>query len=214
MTPLESKSINFLLADDHSLIRQGVVFIIEEMELDCEIYQASNLHQTLEFINKFSIDIAIIDANFPDGNSLNVLPEIKKISPDTKILIFTGIDEGPQSLKYLTAGANGFLSKMNDEEEIKNAILKMVNSGAYISPITQALLIDSIRNPAVSNPLLLLTERELQIAKMYAEGQGNLEIANSLDVKQNTVSTLKKRIFDKLEIENIVELIELIKDHQ
>ena len=214
MTPLESKSINFLLADDHSLIRQGVVFIIEEMELDCEIYQASNLHQTLEFINKFPIDIAIIDANFPDGNSLNVLPEIKKISPDTKILIFTGIDEGPQSLKYLTAGANGFLSKMNDEEEIKNAILKMVNSGAYISPITQAILIDSIRNPAVSNPLLLLTERELQIAKMYAEGQGNLEIANSLDVKQNTVSTLKKRIFDKLEIENIVELIELIKDHQ
>ena len=214
MTPLESKSINFLLADDHSLIRQGVVFIIEEMELDCEIYQASNLHQTLEFINKFPIDIAIIDANFPDGNSLNVLPEIKKISPDTKILIFTGIDEGPQSLKYLTAGANGFLSKMNDEEEIKNAILKMVNSGAYISPITQALLLDSIRNPAVSNPLLLLTERELQIAKMYAEGQGNLEIANSLDIKQNTVSTLKKRIFDKLEIENIVELIELIKDHQ
>ena len=214
MKPLESKSINFLLADDHSLIRQGVVFIIEEMELDCEIYQASNLHQTLEFINKFPIDIAIIDANFPDGNSLNVLPEIKKISPDTKILIFTGFDEGPQSLKYLTAGANGFLSKMNDEEEIKNAILKMVNSGAYISPITQALLIDSIRNPAVSNPLLLLTERELQIAKMYAEGQGNLEIANSLDVKQNTVSTLKKRIFDKLEIENIVELIELIKDHQ
>lgn len=214
MTPLESKSINFLLADDHSLIRQGVVFIIEEMELDCEIYQASNLHQTLEFINTFPIDIAIIDANFPDGNSLNVLPEIKKISPDTKILILTGIDEGPQSLKYLTAGANGFLSKMNDEEEIKNAILKMVNSGAYISPITQALLIDSIRNPAVSNPLLLLTERELQIAKMYAEGQGNLEIANSLDIKQNTVSTLKKRIFDKLEIENIVELIELIKDHQ
>ena len=214
MTPLESKSINFLLADDHSLIRQGVVFIIEEMELDCEIYQASNLHQTLEFINKFPIDIAIIDANFPDGNSLNVLPEIKKISPDTKILIFTGIDEGPQSLKYLTAGANGFLSKMNDEEEIKDAILKMVNSGAYISPITQALLIDSIRNPAVSNPLLLLTERELQIAKMYAEGQGNLEIANCLDIKQNTVSTLKKRIFDKLEIENIVELIELIKDHQ
>ena len=214
MTPLESKSINFLLADDHSLIRQGVVFVIEEMELDCEIYQASNLHQTLELINKFPIDIAIIDANFPDGNSLNVLPEIKKISPDTKILVFTGIDEGPQSLKYLTAGANGFLSKMNDEEEIKNAILKMVNSGAYISPITQALLIDSIRNPAVSNPLLLLTERELQIAKMYAEGQGNLEIANSLDIKQNTVSTLKKRIFDKLEIENIVELIELIKDHQ
>ncbi|SIS97483.1 two component transcriptional regulator, LuxR family [Kaistella chaponensis] len=214
MNHLESKTINLLLADDHSLIRQGIVFLLEEITTDCKIYHASNLQQTLESIKQHAIDIAIIDAHFPDGNSLSILPEIKKIRPATKILIFTGVDENTQSLKFISAGANGFLSKMNDEEEIKNAILKMVNSGAYISPITQALLIDSIRNPAVSNPLLLLTERELQIAKMYAEGQGNLEIANSLDVKQNTVSTLKKRIFDKLEIENIVGLIELIKDHQ
>lgn len=213
MNPIESKTINFLLADDHSLIRQGVVFIIEEMALDCEIYQTSNLQQTLDVIRQYSIDIAIIDAHFPDGNSLTILPEIKKISPETKILIFSGIDETTQSLKYISAGVNGFLSKMNDEEEIKNALLKILNTGEYISPNTQALLIDSLRNPTVANPMLLLTERELQVAKMYAEGYGNLEIAIRLDVKQNTVSTFKKRIFDKLKIENMVELIELVKDH-
>lgn len=213
MNPIESKSINFLLADDHSLIRQGIVFLIEEMTLDCEIYHASNLQQTLESIRQYPIDMAIIDAYFPDGNSLAILHEIKKIRPETKILIFTGIDESSQSLKFISAGANGFLSKMSDEEEIKKALQKMMDDGEYISPTTQALLIDSIRNPTIVNPVLLLTERELQIAKMYAEGIGNLEIANSLDIKQNTVSTLKKRIFDKLKIENIVELIALIKDH-
>ncbi|WP_379970043.1 helix-turn-helix transcriptional regulator [Epilithonimonas sp. UC225_85] len=72
---------------------------------------------------------------------------------------------------------------------------------------------NSLRNPLLLNPLKSLTDRELEIAKMYADGLGNLEIANILDVKQNTVSTIKKRIFDKLKIENFVELIELIKDH-
>ena len=90
----------------------------------------------------------------------------------------------------------------------------MVQNGEYISSTVQGLLLNSMRNPQLVNPLQSLTEREMEIAKMYAEGLGNLEIANQLDVKQNTVSTLKKRIFDKLKIENIVELIELMKEHQ
>ena len=208
----QSKSLNFLLADDHSLIRQGIVFIIEEMNLECEIFHASSLQQTLDMLRKYSINIAIIDAHFPDGNSLSVIPEIKRISPESKILIFTGIDESTEALKFISAGANGFLSKMSDEDEIKNAMQKMLLRGEYISATTQGLLIESIRNPVSANPLFLLTERELQIAKMYAEGHGNLEIAIRLNLKQNTVSTFKKRIFGKLKIENIVELIELLKN--
>ena len=73
---------------------------------------------------------------------------------------------------------------------------------------------NSIRNRNLINPLFSLTDRELEIAKMYAEGLGNLEIANNPDIKQNTVSTIKKRIFDKLKIENIVDLIKIITDHQ
>lgn len=207
------KKTIYLLADDHSLIRQGIVFLIEDLGLDCEILQASNLQQVLDFVKEYTIDIAIIDAHFPDGNSLTILPEIKKINPEIKILIFTGVDENSQSLKFINAGANGFLSKLSDEEIIKQAIFKMHNEGEYISQATQALLMNSLRDPNLINPLFSLSERELQIAKMYAEGFGNLEIANNLNIKQNTVSTIKKRIFDKLNIENIVELIELVKDH-
>lgn len=211
---LDNKITHFLLADDHSLIRQGVVFLLEDFEMDFEIVQASNLQQLLESVKEHPIDIAVIDAHFPDGNSLSILPELKKIRPEMKILIFTGIDESIHSLRYLNAGANGFLSKMNEEEEIEQAIRKMLDYGEYISPETQALLMNSMKNPNLVNPLFALTERELQIAEMYANGLGNLEIANELEVKQNTVSTIKRRIFDKLEIDNIVELIELIKNSQ
>lgn len=213
MSEINSESINVLLADDHSLIRQGIVFLLEDMDWECEIFHASNLQQLMNSIQEHPIDIAIIDAHFPDGNSISVVPEIKKISPKTKVLIFTGIEESTHSLKFLNAGADGFLSKLNEEEEISEAIKKMYTHGSYISDVTQALLRNSISNPTLINPLLSLTERELQIAEMYAEGLGNLEIANQLDVKQNTVSTLKKRIFDKLNIENIVELIDLMKNH-
>lgn len=103
---------------------------------------------------------------------------------------------------------------MSDEVIIEEAIKKMMSNGEYISPVTQMLLLNSMKNPGMINPLSSLTERELQIAEMYAEGLGNLEIAGQLDVKQNTVSTIKRRIFDKLRIDNLVELIELIRNSQ
>lgn len=213
MSPQNPKTRTFLLADDHGLIRQGIAFLLEEIDQETEIFQASTLHQTLECLKENPIDIAIIDAHFPDGNSLSILPEIKKVSPETKVLIFSGIEENTNALKYINAGANGFLSKLSEEEDIKNALLKMVNEGEYISAATQTLLLNSIRDPKLINPLHQLTERELEIAKMYAKGLGNLEIANHLNIKQNTVSTLKKRIFDKLNLKNLVELIAIINDN-
>ena len=213
MNLLDKETITVLLADDHSLIRQGIMFILEEIEVDTKVTQASNLQQITEQISANKIDIAVIDAHFPDGNSITILPEIKTLAPEIRILIFTGIDEAANALKFLKAGANGFISKMSEEEEIKNAILTIMKDGEYLSPQTQSLLMNSMRNSKAINPLFRLTERELQIAKMYASGNSNLEIANQLDVKQNTVSTIKRRIFEKLKIENIVELIQILQDN-
>jgi len=213
MTDLESDSLTVLLADDHSLIRQGIVFLLEEMELNCKVLHASNLQQIIAVLESNAVDIAIMDAHFPDGNSISILPEIRRTQPKMKVLIFSGIDENSQALKFLNAGANGFLSKLSEEETVKNAIEKTIADGEYISAETQALMMNSFRNRNLINPLFSLTERELQIAEMYTEGLGNLEIANRLNIKQNTVSTIKKRIFEKLKIENIVDLIELMKDH-
>ncbi len=210
---LQNKKISFLLGDDHNIVRQGIAIVVEEVFPNAEIHHASSLQQVINELKSKPVDIAIMDAQFPDGNSLSILPEIKSLNPDIKILIFTGSEENLHALKFINAGANGFLSKLSEEEEIREAITSIVEKGKYISATTQNLLIQSAQNRTLINPLYNLTDRELQIAELYAEGYGNLEIANNLNIKQNTVSTIKKNIFDKLKIENLVELIELIKTH-
>lgn len=205
---------HFLLADDHSLIRQALSILLEDIGIEGAVSQASNLSQVMDVVNSEPIDIAIIDAHFPDGNSMTIIPEIKKINPGVKILVYTGVDEKAQSLKFINAGADGFLSKMAEEEETKQAILQMLETGQYLSPITQALLMSALQNPQLADPLKTLTDREMEIAELYGQGLGNLEIANRLSLKQNTVSTVKKRIFEKLNIENIVELANLLKNYE
>ena len=159
MNNLDTKTINFLLADDHSLIRQGVEFLIEEIGFEGEIFHASTLQKVLETVGSQEIEIVVIDAIFPDGNSLNIISDIRSIKPEVKILVFSGVDESTQSIKYINAGANGFLSKLSEENEIKEAILKIHQTGKYITSITQGVLIDSLQNRSTINPLQKLTER-------------------------------------------------------
>lgn len=207
------KKQTFLVADDHSLIRQGVVFLIEDLEIDCDVHQASSLVQVQEKIDTLPIDLLIIDAHFPDGNSLSIIPKLKEVNPELKILVFTGLEEEQYALKFLNAGVNGFVSKLSEEEHVLDAIESVYLTGEYLSEKTKNMLLDSIRNPKSKDSVGLLSERELQIAKLYAEGLGNLEIANQLDLKQNTVSTVKKRIFEKLQIDNLVQLLEILKSN-
>ncbi|EJL68545.1 LuxR C-terminal-related transcriptional regulator [Chryseobacterium populi] len=211
--PIENKKIVFLLADDHSIVRQGMEIIISDLVPDATIYHTSSLQQIAEMVESKGIEMAVIDAHFPDGNSLSIISQVKSVNPDIKILIFTGLEEELYALKFIKAGANGYLSKLSEEEEVREAVLHFIQKGEYFSTVSRDLMVQLIHNPDLINPLSRLTKRELQIAEMYADGYGNLEIANHLDIKQNTVSTIKKNIFDKLKIENLVELIELIKTH-
>lgn len=208
-----NKKHHFLIADDHTIVRQGMQIAIEDTIDNFEIFTASSISQIHEQLEKNPIDIAILDAQLQDGNSFSIIPQIKKKYPKIKILIFTSYDEENYALKFIEAGADGFLSKLSEESEIKKAIVQMVEKGKYLPPFTQKILDLSTQETDFLNPLNRLSEREIQIAELYAKGLGNLEIANILDIKQNTVSTYKKRIFDKLRINTWIELIELIKKH-
>ncbi len=212
-TPIQNKEIIFLLADDHSIVRQGMEIVISDIVPHARVYQTSSLHQVLELIESKGVEVAIIDAHFPDGNSLHILPQMKTANPDLKILIFTGLEEELHGLKFIKAGANGYLSKLSEEEEVKQAITTFIEKGEYFSDLLRNLMVQFVYNPDLISPINSLTKRELQIAELYAEGYGNLEISNTLNIKQNTVSTIKKNIFEKLKIENIVELVDLIKTH-
>ena len=208
-----SKSIKFLLGDDHHIVRQGLQFIIGDVVEDAEIVHASSLEQIINEIKSHQFDIAVLDAQFPDGNSLSIIAEIKRLQPKLKILIFTSFEEENHSLKFINEGADGFLNKLSEESEIQNAIQEMIETGQSFPPFTQKMLQLSKEHIALLNPLNQLTERELEIAILYAKGLGNLEIANDLSLRQNTVSTFKKRIFDKLKVDTLVDLVDLVRIH-
>ncbi|MBD8084454.1 response regulator [Chryseobacterium caseinilyticum] len=209
----EYKNITFLLADDHSLIRQGVEILIEDLGFEGDILHASTLQKVLACTAENNIDVLVIDAAFPDGNSLEIIPDLKTKYPELKILVFSGLEESDYALRFLNAGVNGFLTKVSEEEDIKNALMKVIVEGRYISSVTQGLLLNSLQNSSHQNPLEKLTKRELEVVQMYADGMGNLEIANALGLKQNSVSTMKKRVFEKLGIDSLVELAALLKKY-
>ncbi|MBB6369692.1 LuxR C-terminal-related transcriptional regulator [Chryseobacterium shigense] len=211
--PIENKEVVILLADDHSIVRQGIAILVDEVVPNSIVYQTSSSQQIVELVKTKGVEIAIIDAHFPDGNSLHIIPQMKSVNPDIRVLVFSGLEEDLHVLKFIKAGASGYVSKLSEEVEIRQAISDIVHKGEYFSPLSRNLMLQLVQNPDLINPLSRLTGRELQIAEMYAEGHGNLEIANELNIKQNTVSTIKKNIFDKLKIENLVELIDLINTH-
>ena len=201
----------WLLADDHSIVRQGVELLLSDSFSNDTVLHASNLEQIQQVLESNAIDIAVFDAQFPDGNIMQILPEVRKQYPDLKILVFSSFEESQYAIKFIHAGANGFLSKLSDEETLLLALQKMQIEGNYLSANVQTLMLQSLQNPTQNNPLSLLTDRERQIAELYAQGMGNLEIANELNLKQNTVSTMKKRVLEKLNLKTTLELIDFLR---
>ncbi|GEC71596.1 two component transcriptional regulator, LuxR family [Flavobacterium flevense] len=206
-----SNHCTFLITDDHSIVRQGIAMLINELFLNPKIYKSGNFKDTFKILHETKIDLLILDINFPDGSSINIIQDIKNIQPGIKILIFTAYNEDIYALRYLNSGASGYLNKNSSEEEMKNALTTMVLTGKYITQNVKDRILDSYISKSPINPIEQLSNRELEVAKMLIKGHGNLEISDILNIKKTTVSTFKNRIFEKLEIDSLAALIELFR---
>jgi len=203
------KKFSFITADDHSIITSSMSFILKDLYADSAIHQVNSISGIFKILNEVKIDLMLLDISFPDGDTLNIIPNLRKLQPDLKILIFSGHDEDVYAMRYLNAKVNGYLSKLSNEEQIKNAIVEIMNTGKYFSEKVREKIMDHyiLRKP--SNILQQLSNREFEIARLITEGYGNTEICNALDLQKSTVSTYKNRIFEKLEINNLPDLIKL-----
>lgn len=206
-----SNSYNFLIADDHVVVRQGVNMVLKELFLNAIVHKAATFSDTFKILKEVKIDLLILDVNFPDGNSINILAEIKAIQPDVKILIFSALEESIYAMRYLNAGASGYLTKESSEDEMKLAINSMLSSGKYITQNIKDKILDSYISKKPANPLEALSNREMEVARLFVKGYGNLEILELLKIKKTTVSTYKNRIFEKLEVDNLAELIKIFQ---
>ncbi len=186
-----TKKYNFISADDHSIVTQGMSFILKDLYNGATVYQIESFSEIIKVLNSTTIDLLILDINFPDGSSLNLLPTLKKIQPDLKILIFSGYNEDIYAVRYLSAGANGYLKKLSSEEEIKHAIKTVMTSGKYTSKNIQDKIMDSYILKKPSNPLEQLSNREIEIAKFLVEGKSNIDICKSLSIKKLQLALIK-----------------------
>jgi len=200
---------SFITADDHSVVTQSLSFILKDLYKDPIVFQIENISDIIKVLNDNTVHLLLLDVAFPDGNSLGIIPTLKKMQPDLKILIFSGYDEEIYAIRYINAGANGFLSKISSEEEIKNAITAVMNTGKYLSKKIQEKIMDSYILKKPANPLEQLSNRELEVAKLMVDGYGNTEICTTLNIQKTTVSTYKNRIFEKIGIDNLSYLIQL-----
>lgn len=204
-------SLTFLIADDHTVVRQGISLVVKELFSNAVIRTAGSFKDTLSIVKDTKLDLLILDINFPDGNSINIIPEVKTLQPDLKILIFTAYDESIYAMRYLNAGVSGYLNKGCSEDEMKLAIKSMIATGKYITQNIKDKILDSYISKTPINPLEKLSIREVEVARLLIKGYGNLEISELLQIKKTTVSTFKNRVFEKLEIDNLASLIELFQ---
>ena len=200
---------NFVVADDHRIVRHGISLILKELYYDSNVFEASCFSEILQILDDEKIDMIILDVNFPEGITLSMLPEIKKRQPNAKILIFTAFDEDIYAIKYINSGVNGFLNKLSDFDQIKHAISSTIKIGRYFSQSISDKIINSYLSKSYLSPFEQLSNREIEIAKLYVNGYSNSEISLELNIKSTTVSTYKKRIYEKLGIKNLSQLYQL-----
>lgn len=206
-----------LIADDHSIVRLGAAVVINEKFKDVSITNAITIKEVYDHLKFEKFDLLLLDINMPGGNNIKVIGEILNFQQDLKILVFSSYDENIYALRYIEAGASGYLNKNTAMEELANAIQSIKERGKYMSNEVKDLYVQKLTSTKSSmdrvNPLNKLSNREMDVAKHLIEGHGILEVSNLLALSSSTVSTYKSRIFEKLAVNNIPDLIELFKLH-
>ncbi|CAA9199696.1 Response regulator GacA [Flavobacterium bizetiae] len=204
------KQYNILLADDHSVVRHGVSLILKDAFQRINITHCDSFDQVISKLREKQ-DLIFLDINLPGGNSTKMIEKIRQNYPNLLILMFSAYDETQYALRYIHAGANGYLNKDSSDVEIVKAVRSIIETGKYISDAVKEKILENALYKTPINPLESLSDREIEVAELLVSGEGNLEISNKLNIQMTTVSTFKNRIFEKLGINNVVRLVEILK---
>lgn len=204
--------IRILVADDHGIVRMGLIQVIKQLKPRAILSEVEDYPSLYSLISKEMFDLAIIDVNMPNGSLQEAIEFIKIKQPELKILIFSSQDEQLFAIRYLKMGADGFLHKHSSKDKIDQALNAMLHKGNFISKkVRDAMVFDSLNKKQKAAPVETLSNRELQVANKLCEGIPIKDVSAELNLHTSTISTYKNRIFEKLNITSIPELIEILR---
>ena len=189
---------HIIVADDHSMIRKGLKLLLTS-RLSCKsVNEADSCHKIMNELKHAACTHLILDVIFPDGTSLEIVPVIKKLYPEVKIMIYTMQPEAVYGEAFRQYDVQYYLSKAAPEEETINAITHFLNNDVNTS---QGKTQSKHTNP--------LAPRDLEILHYLLNGFKTNDIATTLNLSNSTVSTFKKRIFEKTGTDNIAQIYEM-----
>lgn len=203
--------IEVLVADNHPIVRMGVRQVLEEAPDIKVIEDVATTTELFETLRQVSPDVLILEMDIPEINGIATLRKMKKEFPQVKVLIYSGQSEDVYALSTIRAGAFGYLSKSANLDYIITAVRKVADGSMFITnELAQRLAFDE----GTKKPRRFfrkLSTREVEVLKLLASGKRNKEVAEGLNLNEKTVSTYKARLMKKLNVDNMVDLLQQAK---
>ncbi|TEU03127.1 MAG: response regulator transcription factor [Dehalococcoidia bacterium] len=205
------KKIRVLIADDHTLVRDGIrsmLTLVANVEV---VGEATNGREAVEKTKQLAPDVVLMDLAMPIMSGLDAIRRIRREFPGTKVLALTQYDDSEYVVPVIEAGARGFVTKMAAFSELATAIQAVYNGDSFLSPSAAAALVEECQQKTTAeggkDPYQLLTDRERETLKLVVEGHTTREIADMLVVSPKTIEWYKTSLMKKLNIHNRTDLI-------
>ncbi len=198
--------IKLLIADDHPVVRRGLRQILSDAPDIAVAAEAGTTAEVLELVRKERWDVVVLDISMPGGNGIELIGEIRRERPETRVLILTVYSEEQYAVRAIKAGAAGFLNKESAPEKLTDAVRKIAGGGRYVSPALAETLASLLAGEAEGQPHERLSDREFEILKLLASGKTVSQVAQELTLSVKTVSTHRTRILKKMNMKTNAEL--------
>jgi len=199
--------IRVLVADDHAVVRRGVVQILADSPHIVVAGEASCGSEVLRAVRENDYDIVLLDIAMPGGSGLEVLKQLHSLRPDVQVLILSMYPEKQYAMRALRAGAAGYLTKDSAPDELVDAIDRIARGDKYITRSLAQELASELGGNADKELHEALSDREYQVMRLLAAGNSVSEIAAQLSLSVKTVSTYRTRILEKLDLKTTAEIM-------
>ncbi len=206
-------TIRIIVADDHPVLRAGIVSVLNASGDLRVVAEASNGGEVLKAIRDHAFDVLMLDVSMPGKSGLDLVRQIRKDHPRLPILIVSSHPEDQYGVRAIKAGASGYVTKQTAPEELVSAVRTIANGRRYITPAMAEMLADQVGRPDDAAPHVSLSDRELQTMKMIAAGHSLTEIAEVLCISVKTVSVYRSRLLEKMRMKSNVELTRYVVEH-
>jgi two-component system, NarL family, invasion response regulator UvrY len=202
-----ARMIRILIADDHPLVRRGLkdTLVRDMAGLICG--EADDTQEVLAKVHGDKWDLVILDITMPGRSGLEILGELKRMQPKLPVLVLSMHPEDQYGKRVLRAGASGYMNKESAPEELLKAVHKVLSGGRYVSATLGEKLAAGLNQGTACALHDALSDREFEILRMIASGRTVSQIADTLHLSVNTVSTYRARVLEKLNMTTTPELI-------